>query len=296
MRGMTAIFGKTGAVVVLVTGLVACSSNSTTTPTAPSTSTGTTAAADGSTLKVSAPSGLLPASGTTVDSRRPTLSWSSASGTYVFANPAMYDLQVLVNGATIADIAVTGTTYAATTDLEPDTTYTWRVRARMDTNVGPWSATASFTTPKQLIPRSVYPLPFSSPGSCGLQPNQPTDRSACARDVAGQSTEWAACRTGNHVACFRFNRQVAQALAANDPRWGMISKNPGDTQCTLERCGQLGGEGYGEDVIAYLPTHDDTNRWIGFDIISGTGGPTPGIQWNPITQIRAGNRWVPVPY
>lgn len=292
---MTATFGKMGAVALLVAGVAACTSSSTTTPTSPSTSTGTTAAADGSTLKVSAPAGLLPASGTTIDNRRPTLSWSAASGTHVLANPT-YDLQVIVNGATVAEIAVTGTTYVATTDLEPDTTYSWRVRARQDTFVGPWSGTASFTTPKLLIPRSIYPLPFSPPGSCGLQANQPTDRSSCAREVAALSSEWAACRTGNHVACFRYNRQVAQALAANDPRWGMVSKNPGDTQCTLEKCGQLGGEGFGEDVIAYLPTHDDTNRWIGFDIISGTGGPTPGVQWNPITQIRPGNRWVPVPY
>ena len=289
------MFGKTSAVALLAMGLAACSSNSSTTPTSPSTSTGTTAAADGSTLKVSAPAGLQPASGTTIDSRRPTLSWSAATGTNVLASPA-YDLQVIVNGATVAEIAVSGTVYSATTDLDPDTTYTWRVRARQDSFVGPWSSSATFTTPKLLIPRSIYPLPFNPPGECGAQANQPTNRSACVRAVAALSSEWAACQRAVKTGCFKFARQVAQALAATDPRWGMVSKNPGDTQCTLDVCGNLRGEGYGEDVIAYLPTHDDTNRWIGFDIITGAGGTSPGFNWVEITTIRPGNRWVPVPY
>jgi hypothetical protein len=213
----------------------------------------------------------------------------------VLANPT-YDLQVIVNGATIAEIAVTGTTYAATTDLDPDTTYSWRVRARQETFVGPWSATASFTTPKSFAPRSLNPLPFAPPAACGPLPNQPGDRIACVRAVAALSPEWGACMRASKVGCFKFTRHIAQALAAGDPRWGMISKNPGDTQCTMDTCGALRGEGYGEDVVAYLPAHDDTNRWIGFDVVLGAGGNSPGVNWGQLSTIRPGNRWVPVPF
>jgi len=270
-----------------------CNSSSST-PTAP-TASSTTAAADGSTLKVSAPSGLLPASGSMLESRRPTLQWSEAAGTYVRAN-VTYELQVLLDGATIAEIAVAGTSYAAETDLTPDTTYAWRVRARQETAVGPWSEAATFTTPKNLAPRTLNPLPFDPPAACGPLPNQPGDRIACVRAVAALSPEWGACMRASKVGCFKFTRHIALALASGDPRWGMISKNPGDTQCTMETCGALRGEGYGEDVVAYLPAHGDTNRWIGFDVVLGAGGNSPGVNWGQLSAIRPGNRWVPVPF
>jgi len=230
-----------------------------------------------------------------LESRRPTLQWSEAAGTYVRAN-VTYELQVLLNGATIAEIAVAGTSYAANSDLTPDTTYAWRVRARQDAAVGPWSEAATFTTPKSFAPRSLNPLPFDPPAACGPLPNQPGDRIACARAVAALSPEWGACMRASKVGCFKFTRHIAQALAAGDPRWGMISKNPGDTQCTMETCGALRGEGYGEDVVAYLPAHDDTNRWIGFDVVLGAGGNSPGVNWGQLSAIRPGNRWVPVPF
>lgn len=274
--------------------VVAGCNSSSSTPTSP-TASSTTAAADGSTLKVSAPSGLLPASGSMLESRRPTLQWSEAAGTFVRAN-VTYELQVLLNGATIAEIAVAGTSYAAETDLTPDTTYAWRVRARQETAAGPWSEAATFTTPKSFAPRSLNPLPFDPPAACGPLPNQPGDRIACVRAVAALSPEWGACMRASKVGCFKFTRHIAQALAAGDPRWGMISKNPGDTQCTMETCGALRGEGYGEDVVAYLPAHDDTNRWIGFDTVLGAGGNSPGVNWGQLSAIRPGNRWVPVPF
>lgn len=76
----------------------------------------------------------------------------------------------------------------------------------------------------------------------------------------------------------------------------MISKNPGDTQCTMDVCGYLNGEGYGEDVVAYLPEHNDRNRWIGFDVVGGAGAPGATVNWARLSTIRPGNQWVPVPF
>ena len=294
MRSATPSMSLSVAALMPLLVLAGCSSSSST-PTSPSAASSATAAADGSTLKVSAPSGLLPASGALLDSRRPTLQWSEASGTYVRAN-VTYEVQMLLNGTTIEEVGVAGTSYAWASDLSPETTYAWRVRARQDAALGPWSEAVTFTTPRSFAPRTLNPLPFDPPAACGPQPNQPGDRIACARAVAALSPEWGACMRASKVGCFKFSRHVALALASGDPRWGMISKNPGDTQCTMETCGALRGEGYGEDVVAYLPLHDDTNRWIGFDVVLGAGGNSPGVNWGQLSAIRPGNRWVPVPF
>jgi len=294
MRSATPSMSLSVAALMPLLVLAGCSSSSST-PTSPTTASSSTAAADGSTLKVSAPSGLLPASGAMVDTRRPTLQWSEAAGTYVRAN-VTYELQILLNGATIAEVAVPGSSYAVASDLTPETTYAWRVRARQDAAAGPWSEAATFTTPRNFAPRTLNPLPFDPPAACGALPNQPGDRTACARAVAALSPEWGACMRASKVGCFRFTRHVALALASNDPRWGMISKNPGNTQCNMDSCDISDGTGYGEDVVAYLPTHDDRDRWIGFDVVSAAGTTAPGVNWLQIGSIRPGNRWVPVPF
>lgn len=262
------------------------------TPVSPSTSpsTSSTAAADGSTLKVSAPALLSPAKDSTADSLRPTLSWAAVSGRYTGATPT-YEVALLKDGATVYSAQSIGTVHQIPTDLTFGAAYSWRVRATQDSSPGPWSATWGFTAPN-VPPR----LGFPPPPECAAQGNQPTNRLACVIAVSALSPEWARCRAADKPGCFRFVRHVALALAAGDERWGMISKNPGDTQCTMTVCGPLGGEGYGEDIVAYLPTHNDTNRWLGFDILGAAGSVNVTLQWNPVTTIRAGNRWAPVPF
>ena len=53
----------------------------------------TAAAADGSTLKVSAPAVIAPIGGARVQSLRPTLSWTESTGTYTSASPS-YEVEV----------------------------------------------------------------------------------------------------------------------------------------------------------------------------------------------------------
>ena len=70
-------------------------------PTAPSAvgASGGALNPDGSTLKISAPAALSP-SGVTVDTRRPTLSFSNATGRYA-AVGLIYELEVSSGGAVV---------------------------------------------------------------------------------------------------------------------------------------------------------------------------------------------------
>lgn len=275
---------------------VACT-QSPQTPVSPSAAPGsdTTAAADGSTLKVTAPTLTAPANQSNVESSRPTLTWTASTGRHATVSP-IYEVVVLRDGAPVYTAQSAGTTHQVAADAQAGVTYTWRVRAVQDGAVGPWSATWSFSVPAVQTRATGNPLPFPPPPECGAAPNQPGDRSACALAVARLSPEWGRCAGGNKVGCFRYSRHLALALAAGDPRWGMISKNPGDTQCTMDVCGYLNGEGYGEDVVAYLPEHNDRNRWIGFDVVGGAGAPGATVNWARLSTIRPGNQWVPVPF
>lgn len=129
---------------------------------------------------------------------------------------------------------------------------------------------------------------------CGPLEAPTQQRGPCVRAVAEQSSWWPACRDGDGVACHRFTREVARSLAQGDPRWGLITKNPGEQQCTWEACGPHVTGGYGEDVVAYRTTEDPA-IWVGADVVGGAGRPGASLQWVPITERRPGNRWVPVP-
>jgi hypothetical protein len=102
------------------------------------------------------------------------------------------------------------------------------------------------------------------------------------------------------VACHRFAREVATALARAEPHqgwgWGLISKPRGQRQCSLTECGpEVRGPGYAEDAIAYLPQGEDRKHWIGFDVVGGAGAPGASLNWNGPLPRREDNLWVPVP-
>lgn len=290
---MTRTFWTTGTALTVAVTMAACSSTPAT-PTSPSAAMGggLTAAADGSTLKVSAPSLIAPIGGARTQTVRPSLSWTAAEGTYVAATPT-YEVEVSADGVAVYSVIVTGTTHDVTVDAEFDTTYTWRVRARQDTAVGPWSEANTFMTPER-VAAITSALPFAVPASCRAIPNPTSDRSRCAAEIARISPEWGRCVGGNHVACHRFVRHLAAALATGDARWGLISKNPGEQQCTWNRCGGLSGEGYGEDIVAFRHGPNDSN-WEGWDTVAGAGAPGAGVNWARVPSRRAGNNWRPVP-
>jgi hypothetical protein len=148
-------------------------------PVSPSSSggAGTDAAADGSTLKVSAPAPISPVSNVEVDTRRPSLVARHATGTFVTVSQLTYQFQV-VNAADVevynADNVPSGSadrsTHTLTADLAYGTPYRWRARARQESNVGPWSAYATFRT----VVEAPAPTHQSPPDGSTVDSNKPT--------------------------------------------------------------------------------------------------------------------------
>ena len=137
--------------------------------------------------------------------------------------------------------------------------------------------------------------------ACRARDNPTENRLECARSIAARSVHWRSCTDlGDDVACHRYAREVATALARAEPHqgwgWGLIAKPRGQRQCSLIECGpEVRGQGYAEDAIAYLPQGEDPKHWIGFDLVGGAGAPGASLNWNGPLPRREDNLWVPVP-
>ena len=105
------------------------------------------AAADGSTLKVPAPTPTAPANGGAIDQFETTLKVNGVAGTYVNTTQFAYKFQLLINGAVLREFRTSAATEWHITDLDVNATYSWRARAEQGQNFGPWSAAWSFKTP-----------------------------------------------------------------------------------------------------------------------------------------------------
>lgn len=149
--------------------------------------------------------------------------------------------------------------------------------------------------PAPPAPAPVLPPPVELI-ACGPRDPPAAGRRPCLQQVAERSANWKACEKGDGAACHRYVREVAAALAAGDPRWGLITKSRGEMQCTLDRCGRDVVGGYGEDVVAYLPAGAPRDQWHGVDIVGGAGAPGARLEWSdqPLPR-REGNLWAPVP-
>jgi hypothetical protein len=101
--------------------------------------------------------------------------------------------------------------------------------------------------------------------------------------------DWAQCQTGNSVACFRFVWSAVQAanLGCDPASWGLLSKQAGEHQCTQQVCGNLSGEGFGEDAITWQAAPGAETV---YDTIQGAGAPNPQIQMVEVPR-RPNNRW-----
>jgi len=142
--------------MALIVGLttVACNrtSNSPVSPTSDG-SLGGDAAADGSTLKATTPSLVSPNGGTQVDdpvvltAARSTGKFGSLAPSYQFqvrsGSTVVYDSGAIAGTASGGNVAHTVPSSA----LNPDTSYTWRVRAVQQGQNGSWSADGSFKSP-----------------------------------------------------------------------------------------------------------------------------------------------------
>src|SRR5436190_17655464 len=156
-------FFRVGSCLALLMAGVAC--NSTPQPiTAPSAFVGVpsaeTAAADGTTLKVSAPPLVSPVDGVRAEDRRPTLIWVNSQGKYGGIGVA-YDIQLSTPTAVVYERTVGESpdigAHLVEFDLDYDLVYSWRVRAHLGNpdSYGPWSPWASFMSPTR--PTSVIP-------------------------------------------------------------------------------------------------------------------------------------------
>src|SRR5918993_1813349 len=111
-------------------------------------------AADGSTLKVTAPALVSPVDGARAEDRRPTLIWLNSSGKYDPIGVA-YDLEVSSPTATVYSRTVGESrdmgAHLVELDLDYDVVYSWRARARVGDLFGPWSSWASFMSPTRPV-------------------------------------------------------------------------------------------------------------------------------------------------
>jgi hypothetical protein len=146
-------------IAAVVLANVGCGGEATTPASPSATATlATDAAADGSTLKTTAPAPQLPANGSTVTSLTPNLVIANSTLKYLgdVAMVLTLEYRFVVeteDGASVSNIR-TGTGVALTGSrvqagsLQPQTVYRWRARAELGSAFGPWSAYATFTTPK----------------------------------------------------------------------------------------------------------------------------------------------------
>lgn len=104
------------------------------------------AAADGSTLKASAPVLSSPIGGARLTAAEATLTFQSAKGTYVPTQVFTHRVQLLnANNAVLESRITNSNSITMTTVLDTDTLYRWRVRAEVDeVSFGPWSTMETF--------------------------------------------------------------------------------------------------------------------------------------------------------
>jgi hypothetical protein len=239
---------------------------------------------DGSSLKVTAPNGLSPNNNTTVNTQRPTLTFNAATGR--FGNAGVdHEIEIVnANGAVVYSSASASSPHGVAIDLSYSDTFWWRVRARLGSDVGPWSDYAPFRTPDP--PTPVAPPPssggggtfgFPVPGQCLAG-----DAPGCAAAISAVSIEWQRCRGGSGVGCHRFTRQVANALALGDRNWANIQAAPGGQACSCTSCGPSDGTMFREDTIVYA------GREV-FDLIVGAGGPSPSLTFSSVPGPRPGD-------
>ncbi len=234
-------------------------------PTSPSAAVGgtTNAAADGSTLKATAPTAVSPGGGERVNSRRPTLTWTESTGRFESLGGLSYDVEVRAGGSVVYAATATGTSHEVENEGEPDTEYTWRVRARLDTAVGPWSAPATFMSP---APGGVA---FGADGG----PVGPPRHIGLGEAVAIIQAIYNAggYRIGSGSSRNERNIYIETAVAALHYGHGRWNPQGPDSGWCIKNGGN--GRPQSDEVLARCDTRE---AW---DLVSGIGGPNP--RWHP---------------
>jgi hypothetical protein len=278
---------------LLVTG-IACTqaSQSITSPSA--TLGGSLAdAADGSTLKVTAPALVSPIDGVRAEDRRPTLVWLNSNGRYGAVGVA-YDIQLSTPAAVVYERTVgENPDYGAhlvELELDYDTVYSWRMRAHVGNpdTVGPWSSWTTFLSPTR--PTSVAPpssggggasvsggcaAPISPLGPGENRKPRPND-SATVRAVANAFPAALQHSCQPEGGTWEFMDRVVDALRAIDGRYGYNAKRGNTNDPSL-------------DVVSYFYANgteiNGRPEVYIFDLIGGHCGSTPSTIWTDVTDV-----------
>ena len=290
------------ATVVLVAGSVSCQGQNSN-PTSPSGTPGLSdpspAAADGSTLKVSAPTPTDPPNGATLGTDMPTLVVANSAANHSAARSTAFEYRfqvstdptfVTVNTGAVVSQGSGGTTsYAVMSALSAATTYSWRSRAEFTGAAGPWSEVFAFTTP---APPPPTPSPAPSPDEGPRTPDPPPGQVLPLPNLFQVVIEMAqqfpgalqnSCQdTGG---TWEFMDRLVARFRQSDTRWGF--------NCKRGLCGDVS-----QDVLDYHfgagPSDGSTDVYI-IDVIVGHCNPDPKPGWTNLTQATADNgtigRW-----
>ena len=251
--------------------------------------TAATAAADGSTLKVTPPALVSPVDGVRAEDRRPTLLWLNSSGKYGSIGVA-YDIELsspteVVYSRTVGESPDIGA-HLVDMELAYDTVYSWRVRARIGNpdSAGPWSGWASFLSPAR--PVAVAPVGNTVSGGCAA-PMSAVGPGETRRPrpnhhgvVAGIAAQFPGALRNScqeHGGTWEFMDRAVDALRAVDGRYGYNCKRGNCNDPSLDVASYY----YGIDMNAF---EGDARVYI-FDLIGGHCGPAPSVIWNDVTDI-----------
>jgi hypothetical protein len=258
-------------------------------PTAPSATQGSVAAAtgaDGSTLKFNAPALVTPIDRVRAEDRRPTLVWANATSKYGGIGVA-YDIEVSTPASTVYSQTVGESpnfgAHLIPFELEYDTVYSWRVRARVGEEMGPWSSWAEFMSPSR--PVAVAPVVAGGTTACAapLSPMGPGEtrkprpnESALVRQVASAFPNALRNSCQEHGGSWEFMDRTIDALRAKDGRWGYNAKRGNMNDPSLDVASYFYGN--------HTEFQGSPQVYI-FDIISGHCGANPSTFWGDVTDI-----------
>lgn len=258
-------------------------------PTAPSASQGSVVAAtgpDGSTLKFNAPALVTPVDRARAEDRRPTLVWANATSKYGAIGVA-YDIELWTATARVYEQTVGESpdfgAHLIPFELEFDTVYSWRVRARVGNEFGPWSNYAEFMSPSRPVASApiggggatTCAAPLSAMGPGENRKPRP-NHSGIVRNVANAFPTALRNSCQEHGGSWEFMDRTVDALRAIDGRYGYNAKRGNMNDPSL-------------DVVSYF--YGNHTEFQGspqvyiFDIIGGHCGSTPFVVWNDVTDI-----------
>jgi len=225
---------------------VACESGARS-PVSPSAVVGvsTSANADGSTLKVTAPDPLGPTDGTLAVALTPTLSVRQARGNFdaagTFRAPILPHRFQVSDVDTFTNVVSTGTgsidaqglvRYNVAPALTAAKKYFWRSRAEFEDAFGPWSAVQSFTTAGAVAPPPpTTPTTPTTPGA-GPLPRTPDPAAGRKLPLPDRRDILFSRFTDTRDSCPRglkyinnpWQDRVIDAFRQTDSRWGYNAK------------------------------------------------------------------------